>query len=167
MKYERLVNQDNGVDTSIQWGWSVNENQDSYKGKPLLFYPLRNSGTTIQYLVNGSGEPITQYIIPSNSRYLNDTSGEDNINFGPEINEYDRPLTSFSGTLFQNYYYNYITNVFRFNARIIKLTAYLPLRIILNYKLNDYIVVSGKKYRINSIKVNLLTNKSELELITT
>jgi hypothetical protein len=167
MKYERLVNQDNGVDTSIQWGWSVNENQDSYKGKPLLFYPLRNSGTSIQFLVNGNGDQITQYIIPSNSRYLNDTSGEDNINFGPEINEYDRPLTSFSGTLFQNYYYNYITNVFRFNARIIKLTAYLPLRIILNYKLNDYIVVSGKKYRINSIKVNLLTNKSELELITT
>ncbi len=167
MKYERLVNQDNGVNTNIQWGWSVNENQDSYKGKPLLFYPLRNSGTSIQFLVNGNGEQITQYIIPSNSRYKNDASGEDNINFGPEINEYDRPLTSFSGTLFENYYYNYITNIFRFNARIIKLTAYLPLRIILNYKLNDYIVVSGKKYRINSIKVNLLNNKSELELITT
>jgi len=82
------------------------------------------------------------------------------------INEYDRPLVSFSGTLFNNYYYNYITNIFRLKARIVKLTAYLPLRILLNYNLNDYIVVNGRKFRINSIKSNLLNNKTDLELIT-
>ena len=53
-------------------------------------------------------------------------------------------MVSFNGTLFQNYYYNYITNIFKLKSRIIKVTAYLPLRIILNYKLNDIIIVNGK-----------------------
>jgi|5_EtaG_2_1085323.scaffolds.fasta_scaffold00220_6 hypothetical protein len=165
-KYERLVDLDTGVNTSIQWGWSVNESQNSLKGKPLMFYPIRNSGNNISYMENNTKTAIANYNVPSNSRFLDNASGEDNIHFGTMINEYDRPLVSFSGTLFNNYYYNYITNIFRLKARIVKLTAYLPLRILLNYNLNDYIVVNGRKFRINSIKSNLLNNKTDLELIT-
>ena len=166
-KYERLIDLDSGALTSIQWGWSVNENQNSYKGKPLLFYPIRNSGTDIQYRDTASShKAISNYNVPSNSRYLDNASGEDNINFGTMLNEYDRPVTTFSGTLFQNYYYNYITNIFKLKSRIIKVTAYLPMRIVLNYKLNDIIIINNKEYRINSIKINLLNNKTDLELIT-
>jgi len=165
-KYERLINLNTGANTTIQWGWSVNESQNPLKGKPLLFYPIRNNGNSIQFLESGSGVEIGKYNIPSNSRYLNDASGQDNIHFGAMLNEYDRPVVSFSGTLFQNYYYNYVTNIFKLKSRVIKITAYLPLKIILNYNLNDIIIVNGKEYRINSIKTNLLTNKSNLELIT-
>ena len=44
------------------------------------------------------------------------------------------------------------------------MTAYLPLRILLNYNLNDTFVIANKSYRINTIKTNLLTNKTDLEL---
>jgi len=42
----------------------------------------------------------------------------------------------------------------------------LPLHILLNYNLNDKFIIGNKSYRINSIKSNLLTNKSSLELYT-
>jgi len=47
---------------------------------------------------------------------------------------------------------------------MLKVSAYLPLSIITKYKLNDRFVIANKSYRINSIKTNLLTNKTELEL---
>jgi len=37
-------------------------------------------------------------------------------------------------------------------------------KIILNYNLNDRFIINGKSYRINTIKTNLLTNKTDLEL---
>ncbi|QDP50558.1 MAG: hypothetical protein Unbinned92contig1002_55 [Prokaryotic dsDNA virus sp.] len=174
MKFERLVNLDTNNDTTIQVGWSVNESQSAYKGSPLLFYPKHQTGggiTPIQWLVRSAGggsitgEEIDNYIIPSNSENLTSLTNTRNINFGPMPNEYAREI--FVDTLFARFYYNYITNIFRENARLVKFTAFLPLRIILNYNLNDFIIVSGKKYRINSVKTNLLNNKSELELITT
>tara|TARA_R110002012_G_scaffold289435_2_gene482513 strand:+ start:186 stop:2507 length:2322 start_codon:yes stop_codon:yes gene_type:complete len=174
MKFERLIDQDTNADTTIQVGWSVNESQSAYKGSPLLFYPIlvdQASATPIQWLVRSTtggsvtGEEVEDYIIPSNSENLTITSNSNNINFGPMPNEYAREI--FVDTLFNRFYYNYVTNIFRENARLVKINAFLPLKIILNYNLNDYIIVSNKKYRINSIKINLLTNKSELELITT
>ena len=42
----------------------------------------------------------------------------------------------------------------------------MPLHILLNYNLNDRFIIGNKSYRINSIKTNLLTNKSSLELYT-
>jgi len=73
-KYERLLNQANSAITSIQWGWSVNENQEAYKDKPLVFYPIRKSGDNVSYLnPNNQDEGIVNYNIPSNSRFTNDT----------------------------------------------------------------------------------------------
>ena len=47
---------------------------------------------------------------------------------------------------------------------MLKVSAYLPLSIITRYRLNDRFVIANKSYRINSIKTNLLTNKTDLEL---
>lgn len=165
-KYERLLNQANSAITSIQWGWSVNENQEAYKDKPLVFYPLRKSGDNISYLnPNNQDEGIVNYNIPSNSRFTDDTSGEDNIHFNAENNEYDRPVNSFDGTLFKNYYENYITRIFNSKNRLTKIKAKLPLNILLNFELNDKFRISGVDYRINSITTNLITGDADIELL--
>ena len=165
-KFERLLNVADSSLTSIQWGWSVNENQEAYKDKPLVFYPLRNSGQDVSYLnPNNQDEPIANYNIPSNSRFLNDTSGEDNIHFNAENNEYDRPVTSFSGTLFKNYYENYITRIFDSKNRLTKIKAKLPLNILLNFELNDKFKINEQEYRINSITTNLTTGEADIELL--
>jgi hypothetical protein len=68
-------------------------------------------------------------------------------------------------SLFKNFYLNYIQDIFDTKRRIIKLTAYLPLRILLNYNLSDTFIIAGVSYKINSITTNLENGKSELELL--
>ena len=148
------------------YGYYVDDNQESYIGKPLLFYPIRQSGgTPISFLnTETSHVPIFNYNIPSNSLSLLRTTSKVNINFNNELNEYTG-TNDFTDTLFEVYYKNYITNVFNSTNRLTKVSAYLPLRILYNYTLADRFVINGRSYKINSITSNLETGKSELELL--
>lgn len=165
LKYERLVDQDTSNMTTVQYGWFVDDNEASYLGKPLLFYPILQNTTSISFLDNDvSHSEVTQYNIPSNSVALSSSTSKYNINFFNEVNEYTAE-NDFTNTLFQAYHSDYITDVFDPKNRLTKVTAYLPLRILLNYTLADRFYINGKSYKINSIKTNMLTGKSELELL--
>ena len=107
---------------------------------------------------------MTTYIIPSNSVYLNPATGKDNINFNVEVNEYTA-TQDFTDTLFRKYYQNYILSVFDPTNRLTKVTAYLPLNILLKFNLSDRFIVNGNSYKINSINTNLQTGKSDMELL--
>jgi len=173
-KYERLIDIDDSSNTTIQWGWSVDDNQDSYIGKPLLFYPIYNSmsANNISYVteINSGGDftaedTITGSInIPSNSVALASGTSTANINFNNEPNEYTGDET-FTGTLFNNYYSTYISTVFDGRNRLSKVKAKLPLSILLNYTLADKFRIGGTAYRINSITTNLTTGEADIELL--
>ena len=172
MQFERLLDIDDSTgatQTTIQWGFCVNDNQQSYIGKPILFYPILKTGgatTPISFRDTPiSHSEVTSYVVPSNSVALAASTSTANINFGLMINEYTG-LPNYTGTLYNNYYSSYIENLFLENSRLIKYTAYLPLHIILNYTLADILIISGKQYRINSLNINLINNKTQLELIT-
>ena len=177
LQYERLYDADDSTLTTIQWGWCADDNQDSYIGKPILFYPILNAiqdnGVAEQISFvdavasNGdytSNVEITgSVVMPSNAVSFANNSTTANINFNAENNEYWNE--TYENTLFQQYYQNYITSVFNPSNRITKVSAYLPLRILLNYTLADRFVLSGHSYKINSITTNIETGKSELELL--
>ena len=162
MKYERLL--DAGAsfaETDVQVGWCVDDNDDPYIGEPVLFYPIQiTNGTEIRFiegLVSGE-EDIDDYWIPSNSVSTSSSTSTANINFKQELNEYS-PDESFTGTLFQNYYTTYITDVFKTKRRLSKFKAFLPLKILRNYTLADRFVVNNRSYKINSITTNLGTRR--------
>ena len=168
MKFERLL--DAGASyssTDVQVGWFVDDNDSSYIGKPLLFYPIQiTNGTQIRFLEGETTgqSTIDDYFIPSNSVSTNAGTDDDNIHFNQELNEYT-PSGDFTGTLFANYYTTYITDVFKTKRRLIKLTAFLPLKILRTYTLADKFIINNQEYRINSITTNLETGKSDLELL--
>ena len=166
MKFERLIDLADSSKTTIQWGYSTNISQQAYNGKPILFYPyLQSGGESISFRdSNVTTSEVTSYLIPLNSEDVDYTNSTANINFNNELNEYDGS-TFFTGTLFENYYKTYIQDVFNTRNRITKLTAYLPLSILLNYSLADTFIINGKSYKINSVSTNLQTGKSEIELI--
>ena len=166
MKYERIVDEDTSLNTDIQLGWFVDDNQESYIGKPLIFYPIRQTFSTPIAFLNSatSQDQIVNYNIPSNSVALTSAASSYNLNFYNESNEYTGDST-FTNTLFQAYYSNYITSVFNPSNRITKVSAYLPLRILLNYTLADRFVLNGHSYKINSITTNFESGKSEIELL--
>ena len=166
LQYQRLVDADTGNDTTIQWGWFVNESEEAFYGKPLLFYPIRQtSGTQISFLTGSNTHTcLTNYIIPSNSIALSSSTSTANIHFQNEINEYTGGST-FTGTLFKNYYETYIQDVYNSKRRLTKVKANLPLKMIYNLKLNDKISLNNKTYIINSVKTNLTNGKSDFELL--
>ena len=173
LKYERLINLTNSLQTGIQWGYFVDDNQESYIGKPLLFYPVyTNPSETISFIDQvgsdvdyESHKAISGSInMPSNSVSFSSGTSTANINFKNELNEYTGD-SSFTGTLFENYYSTYITDVFNTKNRITKVKAYLPLRILLNFTLADRFDINGKRYKINSIETNLATGESNIELL--
>ena len=94
MQFERLYDQGNSPPTStdVQWGYSVNENLQSYIGEPLIFYgiPITN-GTNIRIrdtVLNNNVADIVDYIIPSNSFSITPSTSRINIHFQNELNEY-------------------------------------------------------------------------------
>ena len=101
--------------------------------------------------------------MPSNAVSFVDNVTTANINFKAEKNEYR--FGTYTNTLFKEYYEDYIISVFNPKNRITKLSAYLPLNILLNYTLSDRFVMKGNSYKINSITTNLQTGKSDLELL--
>jgi hypothetical protein len=175
MKYERLIDGNNDTAKDMQVGFSVTKsNEDAntgtqeqynpYIGKPVLFYPILVTGNQIPYLYNSRAnvDLITSYFIPSNAV---DVEISQTNHFGIENNEYDIEGGGYTENLFEQYYKNYITSIFDQRARLTKLKAVLTNAFISNYSLADTIVVSGEKYNINNISIDIVSGKSNLELI--
>ena len=165
MLYERLPDNENGNKTTIQYGYSVDDSENPYIGSPLLFYPIRNSGDSISFKDTATtNTEVTSYNVPSNSVALDSSISSHNINFFQEANEY-AVNDPFPNTLFNAYHRDYISDVFDVRNRLTKVSAYLPLKILLNYTLADRLSISGNRYKINSIQTNFKTGKSEIELL--
>ena len=178
--YERLY--DAGISpspsTTVQWGYSVNDNQQPYKGEPLLFYRvIQENEDTIRIRDEATGgiSDIDTYSIPSNSLNLNTTQSKYNLHFQNEMNEYlaNEPTTlvagnnplGFTDTLFETEYKAYIQGVFAESMRLTKVTAYLPMKVYYNLGLNDLIEINQQTYKINSLTTDLTTGKTEFELL--
>ncbi len=171
MMYERLSDEETGDLTDIQQGAMLDKKFEPTIGQPLLFYPIwTETSDPIKFdNLDGSTTDLIRYYRPSNS-IVNLVTGfaSQTFNFGIEADEYTGQggitTQDTSNDLFSKYYRNYVANLFSRNARKTNVSAYLPLNVILNYRLNDIFIIGTTEYRINSIKTNLLTNKSDLEL---
>lgn len=179
MLFERLADGTTKVNTDVQYGLAVDEDDNSVKTAPLLFYGIYNTSisTPINYVdstrpvTSSSGitnTTINNYWMPHNANELGTTSTAPafNLNFGSEINSYT--LTDYGGSnnsLFQKFYQSYIQRVFNTKTRIFKYKAVLPLKFLLTYSLADKIFVTGRAFTINKITTDLQTGKSTLELL--
>ena len=169
-KFNRLYNQDDETDTNnltpVQWGYSVDEDENAMVGKPLLFYPIKltdlsfGSATTIDVVVAGSSNAINRYHAPFNHTELTNSQ---TIHFGVEKSEYQN--LPFSASLFETYYGNYIRDVFDIESRLFTYKAYIPSDILINIRLNDILVIYDTEYRIKKLSTNFLTGLTTLELL--
>jgi len=163
MMYERLNNETTGDLTYIGQGAFLDKKFEPTIGEPLLFCMVRQANTNNELTFGGS--------TPAHYRRPTQLTSFDwgfttrlQLNFGEEADEWEQTQPSQSTNLFESEYYDYVETVFDPNSRMFKYTAYLPLSILLNYNLNDKFIIANKSFRINSIKTNLLTNKTDLEL---
>jgi len=165
-KYERLLDGTGQAVKTVQWGWSVDDNEESYIGNPLQFYAYRKTvGTIISFMTNDSTLTFTRnYWLPANSIITGDTTAGQSLNFFPEADEWTFQVNL--NTLFKNYYEIYMEGIFDFAKRIISVEAYLPDAVLNGLQLNDRLIIGDRTYLINSITTNFATGKSKLELLT-
>jgi hypothetical protein len=173
--------------TDILWGYSADGDFESKTDttpatgdyspvltKPLVFYGIQetglSSGTGIKWISDGTPTEITQYYRPSNTNEDGSvsTAPDYTINFSDEIDEWNLTNYSASGlsnSLFKKFYKTYITDVFNQYKRIYKLKAKFPADFLINYRLNDVLIIQDREFTINSISTNLKDGKSDLELL--
>ena len=103
-------------------------------------------------------------MVSSNLIGINSSVNSKNLHFSLEVNEYTATST-FTGTTFQENYVNYVSAAFNLRRRITKVTAFLPLNIIYNLEMNDYLTIGTQSYTINTITTDLTNGKSSIELL--
>jgi len=139
--------------------------------KPLIFYAIQETGISadksINWISSGSSS-LVQYFRPSNTNEdgTSSTAPAFTINFDNEVDEWN--LIDYDGStnsLFKKFYEDYIDDLFDPKKRIYKIKAYLTREVFLNMKLNDRFIINNRVFIINSIKTNLKTEVSEIELL--
>lgn len=144
-----------GALTNNVEAWWVDADSKTTLGKPYLFFN-RVVDSSINTVTSSH---FTSYNAPSNvSSDRNHT-----LNFGAEYDEFNKDINA--NSLFSRFYQQYVVQTYNQNGRIIKVSANLPVSFVLNYGVNDIIVINGQEYYINSIQTDLTTGKSQLELI--
>ena len=137
-----------------------------------MFYAIQetglSSGTGIKWISDGTPLDITQYYRPSNTNEDGTTSTAPafTINFDNEIDEWN--LTDYNvstNSLFKKFYSNYVDSLFDSKKRMYKIKAYLSTEVFINMRLNDRLIINNRVFTINSIKTNLKTELSEIELL--
>ena len=151
-----LINLQNssGINTNNILGWWVDDKGDTTLGKPFIFF---------NRVIDASSYPIMTNTTTYNAPSSVSSDGNHTLNFGAEYDEFSKSVNT--NSLFDRFYKTYIQQTFNQNGRIIKVSARLPVSFILNYRVNDVILIDGQEYYINNIKIDLTTGKSELELI--
>lgn len=166
MLFERLTDQNGGALTDVNVGSSITRELEPYIGQPVIFYAAGNirSGDLISYVdMNGADSSFTDFWLASNLNSSSETSVTQTINFGTEIDPY--LLQAFNQSLYQNYWKDYITDLYDASRRLFVFKAQLPLGIMLNLKNNDKLTILERNYLINNIKLNLTTGEATLELL--
>jgi len=161
MYFERILSS-GGTPSTIQYGVMINQDLEPIVGLPLIHCIVLRSTPTPNLRWNdgdGGTSLLTQFNAPTNI----DIDGK-SIHWGAQYNEFDFPLVLEQQSLYNRYYFDSITSVFAQNARKITYKAYLPLGLLLSYKLNDRFRVNQNTFKIESVNTNLLTQESTLVL---
>jgi hypothetical protein len=150
--------------TSTMW----DKDRNPYTPKPILMY---DNGITdlgdFWYMIDGLGNYFGAVVY---SRFSNeiqlaasDLSYLQTLNWGVENSVWN--LTFAPNGLYQQFYSNYINNLYNQRTRVVKAKGFFNPYLLTSLKLNDRVVVSNKRYIINTLTTDLTTGEVELELL--
>ncbi len=149
---------------NLQVGYCLTKSPDfkPYIPKPIILY-LYDQKDCLPFYFNDSATdniintymPFGQDLLYNNQNY--------SLNFGQNISTL--LLASIPNSLFQTYYFNYLSNLYQKKNRLTTLKMNFPLSILTKLRLNDRLVIRDKRYIINEMKSSLTTGIVTLTLI--
>jgi hypothetical protein len=148
--------------TNLQVGYSLKFDLDAYIPKPVILYDYNSIQSCDFHFNDGSSTTnVTTYNLFGQDSLI---SGQVNtLNFGAQQSTFTNVIETRS--LFNNYYLDYLTNIFTSKARILKLKGIFPITLLQKLQLNDRLVIRDKRYVINQFTTDLTTGEVDLELL--
>jgi hypothetical protein len=173
--FERLTNQATGNVTNVLCYKSITSEADAdgnfnpYLGAPVLFYGYWDAysltGNTVMF-VDSDGttkRTVTNCWYANTSNRYSSAAASNSICFGADIDPYH--LQSVNKNLYQDYWEDYITDLYNKARRIYRIEAVLPLGKMATLEMNDIVIWNNYKYIINNVQLNLSTGRATFELL--
>jgi len=167
MRYQKLDDPSNGI-VNFLVGKSIDTEGKPYIGAPVIFYAattLNISAYPIGF-VDETGRTTT----PSNQVYLcaninarTPDAVTQMLTYGLEVDPFHEQ--SFVQTLYNEFWQDYITDLYSTSRRVYNLKARFPAKVLAALRMNDKLDIAGRRYVINQVKVNLTTKEATLELL--
>lgn len=165
--FERLVDENDAIQTDFAVGKSIDKDLKPYVGSPYVFYAPTLTPTltkTVAYInTANTEEEIDQFWLISN---CNDLASEDitkTINYGTEIDPYTG--SNQTGGLYETYWQDYVTDLYSTARRIYQFKGIFPSDVMYKLKVNDKLTIVDRDYIINNATLNLTTGEVTLELL--
>jgi hypothetical protein len=161
LPFENLLQQ-KFTGTHLQVGYSLNGEFAPYLPKPVLLYQYRNQESDFKWQNDGSSHQTVNEYTPFGQDLLIGST-EYTLNFAAETSTLvGHPIQN---TLFANYYFSYLYNLYNIKQRLVNVKAKLPVSLLTGLQLNDRLVIRDRRYIINEMKTNLTTGDVDLQLI--
>ena len=160
----------NNLKDKLQVGYALKTDLQKYTPKPIILYDYNQLGLTSLTATNlyfstatsGNGTSYSSYK-PFGQEY-NDGVNTYSLNFPDQQSTLTNQLIE--NSLYQIYYSKYIGNIFDLKARLVKVSAVLPISVLTSLKLNNRVLIRDKRYIINSFTTDLTTGEASFELLT-
>lgn len=171
LRFDKLIDQDTSTPVDFLIGKSIDQELKPYIGEPIIFYSngtLDISSNPVGFLdetglTPSPADPLVQCVFIGNI----DNQVTDNVtqmlSFGLEIDPYHEQ--AFAQTLYGEFWEDYVTDLYSTSRRVYKFKSILPMKIIYSLNMNDKLIISGKRYVISEINLNLRTREAEMELL--
>ena len=171
LRFDKLDDLDTGNGVDFLVGKSIDKDLQPYIGAPMIFYSngtLDISGTRIGFLdetgrTPSPADPMNDCMFIANvdNQVVGDVTQM--LTFGLEIDPYHEQ--SFNQTLYGEFWEDYVTDLYSTSRRVYSFKAILPMTTIYQLKMNDKLVIAGKRYVINEVNLNLRTREATLQLL--
>lgn len=162
----------NNLQDLLQVGYTLKTDLQKYIPKPVILYDYKPTsltsltGTDFKFstVLSGSGSNTTVTAYKAfGQEYFDGTD-----TYGLNFNQQQSTLTNelIDKGLYDQYYKNYLANIFDSKARLIKVSGILPTSLLTTLKLNDRLIIRDKRYLINTFTADLTTGEVQFELLT-
>ena len=159
LPFENLLQQ-KFTGTDLQVGYCLNNEFAPYVPKPVLLYQYDNHNCNFK-LSDGTNNPTVTNYTPFGQDLLHNSQNY-TLNFAPETSSF--LLQPIQNTLFYEYNFSYLYNLYNLKQRLINVKTKLPVSILTSLKLNDRLVIRDKRYIINDMKSNLTNGEVNFSL---
>lgn len=137
--------------TDLQVGYHLNETFQSYVPKPTLLYMYDQKPCSFKFYNGTTHLTVTEYMPFGQDMIYQNTNHS--LNFSADTSTLlEVPIAN---SLFGEYYFGYLTNLYNLKNRLINVKTNLPISLLTNLKLNDRLIIRDKRYIINEMKSNL------------